>query len=75
MYIAESHDEGFISRDVGDVKSTGSVDGGGITFEVSNWNADSKIWPHEKLYGVYVNYIGELGIFDFAEIAISDKPI
>ena len=27
------------------------------------------------MYGIYEKYFGELGIFNFAEIAISDKPI
>jgi hypothetical protein len=75
IYIGEANNNNFISRDVGDVKTTGSTDSGGVTFEVTNWKADSKIWPHEKMYGIYEKYYGELGIFNFAEIAISDKPI
>jgi len=45
--------------EVGDVKKTGEADNGGVVFEVHNWHPDPKIWPHEKMYGVYHVTYGE----------------
>lgn len=45
--------------EVGDVKKTGDAANGGVVFEVHNWKPDPKIWPHEKMYGVYEVKYGE----------------
>lgn len=74
MYISDFQNK-TVSREVGDIKKTGSAEKGGIMFEVTNWKADSKIWPHDKMYGVYSESTGEAGLFNFLQLAISDKPI
>lgn len=45
------------------------------TFEVKNWKSDPKIWPHDKMYGVYSPVHGEQQVFNFLELAFSDTPI
>jgi len=57
------------------LKKTGDSDHGGVIFEVDNWTSDPKIWPHDKMYGVYQMSYGEQGIFNFLELAFSDEPI
>ena len=34
------------AMEVGDIKKTGNAERGGVIFEVMNWKADPKIWPH-----------------------------
>lgn len=63
------------AKDLGDIKATGSAEGGGVTFEVTNWKAEPKIWPHTKMFGVYKKSFGESNTFTFLELAISDKAI
>jgi len=45
------------------------------TFKVNNWVGDDKIWPHDEMYGVYKMIDGEQQVFNFLELALSDKPI
>jgi len=45
------------------------------TFKVENWAGDDKIWPHDTMYGAYKMGDGQQQLFDFLEMAISDKPI
>jgi hypothetical protein len=47
------------AKDLGTVKSTGTAEGGGVTFEVTGWKPEPKIWPNEKLFGVYKITYGE----------------
>jgi len=61
--------------EVGDVKKTGNAERGGVLFEVTNLKPDPKIWPHDKMYGMFELSYGEQQIFNFLELAISDKPI
>jgi len=61
--------------EIGDVEKTGNAERGGVLFKVTNWKADSKIWPHDQMYGIYELSYGEQQIFDFVEIAFSDKEI
>ena len=44
---------------MGTVKATGSTDAGGVTFEVTGWKADPKIWPFDTMFGVYQTKDGE----------------
>lgn len=75
MYIKMHAGKDGETTEVGDLKKTGTTDKGGVTFEVENWKPDSKIWPHEKMYGIYQLYYGEQKLFTFLELAIADKPI
>jgi hypothetical protein len=74
MYMQE-----FVSKleakDLGTVKTTGAADGGGVTFEVSGWKPEPKIWPGEKLFGVYKQSFGESQTFTFLELAFADHAI
>ena len=63
------------AKDLGSIKATGAADGGGVTFEVENWKPEPKIWPHDKLFGVYKKSFGESNTFTFLELAFSDKKI
>jgi len=63
------------AKDLGSVKSTGTADGGGVTFEVTGWKPEPKIWPHDTLFGVYKITYGEDQTFTFLELAFSDKAI
>lgn len=74
MYMQE-----FVSKveakDLGTVKATGTAEGGGVTFEVTGWKSEPKIWPHDTLFGVYKITYGETQTFNFLEMAFSDKAI
>lgn len=63
------------TKELGDVKATGMAEGGGVTFEVTNWKSDPKIWPHDSMFGVYKESFGEANTFKFLELAFSDKAI
>jgi len=63
------------AMEVGDIKKTGNAERGGVIFEVMNWKADPKIWPHTSMYGIYEMSYGEQQIFNFLELGFSDKPI
>lgn len=63
------------TKEVGDAKQTGTTDTGAVTFQVENWTADRKIWPHDQMYGVIKSATGEVDLFTFAEVAISEQPI
>jgi hypothetical protein len=63
------------AKDLGTVKATGAADGGGVTFEVSGWKPEPKIWPGEKLFGVYKTSFGESNTFTFLELAFADHAI
>lgn len=45
--------------EVGDIVKTGSADKGGVIFRVDNWKANDKIWPHDKMFGVFEVSFGE----------------
>lgn len=64
-----------VAMEVGDVKKTGNAERGGVLFEVTNWKSDPKIWPHTQMYGMFELSYGEQQIFNFIELAFSDKPI
>jgi len=74
MYM-QDFDTNVTAKDLGDVKATGASEGGGVTFEVANWKPEPKIWPHDKLFGVYKKSYGESNTFTFLELAFSDKAI
>lgn len=74
MYM-QDYETNVTAKDLGDVKATGSAEGGGVTFEVANWKAEPKIWPHDKLFGVYKKSYGESNTFTFLELAFSDEAI
>lgn len=57
-YIGDST-ANVTAKDKGDVKATGAAEGGGVTFEVSNWTPEPKIWDKDKLFGVYKKSFGE----------------
>jgi hypothetical protein len=63
------------AKDLGTVKATGAAEGGGVTFEVSDWKPEPKIWPGEKLFGVYKTSYGESNTFTFLELAFADHAI
>jgi hypothetical protein len=74
MYMQE-----FVSKleakDLGSVKATGTAEGGGVTFEVTDWKPEPKIWGKDKLFGVYKTHPGESNTFTFIELAFSDHAI
>ena len=70
MYI-QSYGTSKLGNGFGDI----TVDDKAQTFHVDNWVGDDKIWPHDHMYGVYKQIDGEQQVFDFLEMAISDKPI
>jgi hypothetical protein len=74
MYI-QDYDTQVAAKEVGDVKATGAAEGGGVTFEVSNWKPEPKIWPHDKLFGVYKKSYGESNTFTFLELAFAEEKI
>jgi len=74
MYM-QDFDTKVAAKDLGDVKATGAAEGGGVTFEVTNWKSEPKIWPHDKLFGVYKKSFGESQIFTFLELAFSETAI
>lgn len=47
------------AMEMGSIKATGSTDAGGVTFEVTGWKADPKIWPFDTMFGVYHTKDGE----------------
>jgi len=63
------------AMEVGDVKKTGTAERGGVLFEVMNWKSDPKIWPHDQMYCMFEMSFGEQQIFNFLELACSDKAI
>jgi len=63
------------AMEVGDVEKTGNAERGGVLFKVKNWKADPKIWPHEQMYGIFQETYGEQQVFNFLELAFSEKPI
>jgi len=63
------------AKDLGSIKATGAADGGGVAFEVTDWKPEPKIWPHDKLYGVYKKSFGESNTFTFLELAFADHAI
>lgn len=52
MYMQDVEDK-VVAKELGDLKVTGQGESGGVIFEVDNWKSDPKIWPHDKLYGVF----------------------
>lgn len=74
MYMQE-YDTKVDAKDLGDVKATGAAEGGGVTFEVTNWKPEPKIWPHDKLFGVYKKSYGESNTFTFLELAFAEQAI
>jgi hypothetical protein len=74
MYMQE-----FVSKleakDLGTLKETGAAEGGGVTFEVTDWKPEPKIWGKDKLFGVYKTSHGETQTFTFIELAFSDQKI
>ena len=40
-----------------------------------NFKPDPKIWPHDKMYGIYELSYGEQQIFNFLELGFSEEPI
>jgi hypothetical protein len=74
MYMQE-----FVSKleakDLGSVKTTGTAEGGGVTFEVTGWKPEPKIWPKDKLFGAYKTSPGESNTFTFLELAFADHAI
>lgn len=74
MYI-QYKDHKSTLKEIGNVNITGKSAEGVIPFQVTDWKSDPKIWPHDKMYGVFLASTGYWNIFRFAEVAISDKPI
>ena len=74
MYI-QDYETSVEAKDLGTVKATGSAEGGGVTFEVTDWKVEPKIWPHDKLFGVYKKSYGESNTFTFLELAFSETAI
>lgn len=74
MYM-QDYDTAVAAKDLGDVKATGAADGGGVTFSVSNWTSEPKIWPHDTLFGVYKESYGEANTFTFLELAFAEQAI
>ena len=70
MYI-QSFLTGKTGNGFGEIK----VDKKAQTFEIDNWVGDYAIWPHDHMYGAFMLEDGEQQIFNFLEMAISDKPI
>ena len=54
---------------------TGTAEGNGVAFEVKDWKPEPKIWPHDKLYGVYKSIVGKSNTFSFLELSFVDHPI
>jgi len=65
----QDYDTKVEAKELGTVKTTGSTDAGGVTFEVTGWKADPAIWPFTTLFGVYQEKPGEAQTFDFLEMA------
>lgn len=63
------------AHEVGDVKKTGNAERGGVLFEVMNMKSDPKIWPHDQMYCMYEMSYGQQQLFNFLELACSDKPV
>jgi hypothetical protein len=63
------------AKDLGSIKATGSAEGGGVAFEVTDWKPEPKIWAGEKLFGVYKTSHGESNTFTFIEVAFADHAI
>jgi hypothetical protein len=59
-------------KEMGTIKSTGSTDAGGVSFEVEGWKSDPAIWPHDTLFGVYHTKPGESQTFTFLEMAFGE---
>jgi len=52
MYIND-YTTSVIASEIGVLKKTGDTEKGGVLFEVDNRQVDPKIWPHDKMYGIY----------------------
>merc|ERR1712070_198922 len=63
------------AKDLGTLKETGAAEGGGVTFEVTDWKPEPKIWGKDKLFGAYKTSPGESNTFTFLELAFSDHAI
>lgn len=74
MYI-QDYEKSVEAKAMVEVKKTGNAERGGVLFNVPDWKANPKIWPHDELYGIFELNYGEQGIFNFIELAFSDKPI
>jgi len=74
MYMQDFETK-VMAKDLGTLKATGAAEGGGVTFEVTDWKAEPKIWPHDKLFGVFKKSFGESQIFTFLELAFSETAI
>ena len=74
MY-AQYFDTKVETKELGDVKVTGTAPGGGVTFQVTNWKSDPKIWPFDTLYGVYKLTFGQSNTFKFLELAFGKTAI
>lgn len=70
---AQYYDTKVETKEMGDLKVTGTSEGGGITFEVTN--LQKGVWPFDTLFGVYHKKAGEAQTFMFLEVAFSDKAI
>lgn len=70
---AQFYDTKVETKEMGDVKTTGSSQGGGVTFEVTN--IQKGVWPWDTLFGVYHQTFGEAQTFIFLELALSKSKI
>merc|ERR1719263_1864892 len=72
----QDYTEGSVAGTVhGDLKQLGVTEDGGIVFTLENFVKDPKVWPHDKMYGVFQEKYGEEQIFRFLEMALSPEPI
>ena len=59
-----------------DIKTIGDTEDGGLLFEIDILNDDKYTYfPSKKMYGLQEHSGGEEGVFNFIEIAFSEKPI
>lgn len=63
------------AKDLGTIKPTGSAEGGGIAFEVTDWKPEPRIWDKDTLFGAYKTSAGESQTFTFLELAFSEQAI
>lgn len=71
----QDYDTKVEAKELGTIKETGSTDAGGVTFEVTGWKADPKIWNFDTMFGIYQEKDGEAQTFKFLEFAIAEKAI
>lgn len=74
MFISD-YTKSVVAHEVGDVHKTGNAEKGGVIFEIKNMKADQKIFPQTHTFCIFELLYGEQQIFNFLELACSDKPI